>query len=99
MGKLVVGPSQVASQDRVAGEAVGSFIQLAGADDDQLFEPGWNGAGIEDSGKVGLHSGEDLRPVRHDAKHIRHISALNKDLVVQRSDLRSDITAIKPGNS
>jgi hypothetical protein len=99
MGKLIVSPSQVASQDGVAGEAVGSFIYLAGADDDQLFEPGWNGAGIEDSGKVGLHGGEDLRTVRHDAKHVGHISALSKDFVVKRSDIGGNITAIKPGNS
>ena len=38
MGKLIVGPPQVAGQNGVAGQAIGRLVHLAGADDDQLFE-------------------------------------------------------------
>jgi hypothetical protein len=85
VGELVVGPAQVAGQDGVAGQAVGRLVHLAGADDDQLLELGGNRAGIEHGAEVGLHGGEDLRPVRHDAEHVGHVAALGKGLVVERA--------------
>ena len=38
MPKLIVGPTEPARQDSVAGEAVGRVVDLAGSDDDEFLE-------------------------------------------------------------
>ncbi len=47
---------------------------------------------------MGLHGGKDLRPVRHDAKHVGHVAALGKDLVVEGGDFGGHLAAVEPGN-
>ena len=99
VGELVVGPAEVAGQNGVAGQAVGRLVYLAGADDDELFELGGDGAGIEDGGEMSLHGGEDFRPVGHDAEHVGHVAALGKSLVVEGGHFGGDFAAVDAGNA
>ena len=97
--KLVVGPAEDSGEDGVAGEAIGGFVHLAGADDDQLFEFGGDGAGIEDRGEMCLHGGEDFGTVGHDAKHVGHVAAQGKCLVVQGGQFGGYFAAVEAGNA
>ena len=84
-------------QNGVAGEAIGSLVDLAGADDDQLLELGGHGAGVKHGAEMRLHGGEDFRPVGHDAEHVGHVTALGKNLVEQGCQIGCHFAAIKPG--
>src|ERR1017187_2099454 len=98
VGQLVVCPAEAASEDGVAGEAIGRDVQLAGADDDQFLELGGDRAGIQDGSEVRLHGGENFGAVRHDAKHVGDVAALGKGLIVERCHIRGNFAAVKPGN-
>jgi hypothetical protein len=93
--KLVVIPAQVAGEDGVAGQAIGRDVDLAGADDDELLELGGDRSGVEHGAKMGLHGGKDLRPVRHDAKHVGHVAALSECFVIESRDFRRHFAAIE----
>lgn len=56
---------------------------------------GGDRARIQDGGKVGHHGREDLGPVGHHAKHVGHVAALGKDLVVKRGQVGRDFTAVE----
>src|SRR5579875_3300251 len=97
--KLLVGPSQAARKDRMACQAVGSLVHLAGADDDQFLELRRNCPGIQHGGKVSHHGRENLRPMSHYAEHIRDVAALREGPVVKRLQIGADFAAVKPRDS
>ena len=99
MPELIFRPAQTAGEDSMAGETVGRLVHLAGANDDELLQLGGDGAGVEHSRKVVLHGGEDLRAMRHDAKHVWHVAALGEDLVVTSCNFRGYVIAIEAGNA
>ena len=82
----------------MAGQAVRRLVHLAGADDDQLFQFGWNRAGIQHRGEMRLHGGEDLGPMGHHAEHVRHVAPQGKSLVKEGGDIGRHFAAVKAGN-
>jgi len=96
--ELIVGPAEVAGEDGVAGQAIGRLIDLAGTNDDQLLQPGGNRAGIQDGGKMRLHGGKDIGPVGHYSKHVGHVAAQGKGLVIEGGDIGRHFAAVKAGN-
>ena len=94
VGELVVGPPEALGEEGVAGEAVGGYVDLAGADDDEFFEARGDCAGVEDCGEVGLHGGEDLWPVGHDAKHVGDVAAQGKGFVVKSRHFRGNFASV-----
>ena len=52
---------------------------------------------VKDCGEMGLHGGEDLRPMRHDAEHVGDVAALGKSLVEECCQIRGHFATIKAG--
>jgi len=96
---LLVAPSVPPCQGGMGGESILAAINLRSANDYEFFQLGRNRAGIHDRAEVGDHGAEDLRAMRHGAKHIGNLAAFRDVSVVDFRGFLIDLFFLETLNS
>src|SRR5215467_13887356 len=80
-------------------QSILAAVDLAGADDEQLFQLGRDCPGLHDCAQVGDHGAQNLRAVSYRAEHVRNVAAYFHEMVVDLPDFGGDGVAVETGNS
>src|SRR5215471_18708866 len=80
-------------------QSILAAVDLAGTNDEQLFQLGRDRPGLHDRAQVGDHGTEDLRAVSYRAEHVGNVAADFHEMVVDLPDFRGDVLAVETGNT